>query len=259
MSPVDKSYTTVVMIAALSLVGVLPTPGTRASGLSADQAARSVPSTQVRLAEMRHHFAQVMLIHEAVIRGDLPSVREPAATLASMEIPVGLPAAAAPYVVAVREAGQRAVEAKTLTAAAAATVAMVVECANCHRAVGVFPAVPSGTTRDVGGLVGHMQEHQRAVDELLIGLMVPSLSQWTAGAERLRGANLRPGELPKDPQLTKWVREGDVRVHQLADQAVAAETPAQRAAAYAGLITTCAQCHGIHSKVWGPGRGGLRP
>jgi len=247
------------MIAALSLAGVVAATGTRASGPSRDQTARSVPSTQVRLAEMRHHFAQVMLVHEAVIRGDLPSVREPAARLASMEIPAGLPAAAAPYVVAVRETAQRVVDAKTLIAAAKATAALVTECANCHRAVGVFPAVPSGTTRDVRGVVGHMLEHQRAVDELLIGLMVPSPSQWIQGAERLRVADLRPGELPKDPQLTKWGREADARVHQLADQAVVAETPAQRAAAYAALMTTCAQCHSIHSKVWGPGRGGLRP
>ena len=253
MSRLDWPYTT---IAILSLAGVVAAAGMRPSP---GQRAQSVPSTPVRLAEMRHHFAQVMLVHEAVIRGDLPSVREPAVSLASVGIPAGLPAAAGPYVVAVREASQRAVEAKTLTAAAEATVAMVTECANCHRAIGVFPAVSRGTTRDVGGVVGHMLEHQRAVDELLIGLMVPSPSQWIQGAERLRVADLRPGELPKDPQLTKWVREADVRVHQLADQAVVAETPAQRAAAYAGLMTTCAQCHGLHSKVWGPGRGGLRP
>ena len=198
-----------------------------------------------------------MLVHEAVIRGDLPSVREPAATLAAVEIPAGLPAAAAPYVVAVREASQRAVDAKTLTAAAESTVAMVTECANCHRAIGVFPAVPRNTTRDVGGVVGHMQEHQRAVDELLIGLMIPSQSQWMAGAERLRGANRsrRTAEGPSADEVGARPTCGSI------SSPTRRSWPRRRldAAAYAGLMTTCAQCHGLHSKVWGPGRGGLRP
>jgi mono/diheme cytochrome c family protein len=92
---------------------------------------------------------------------------------------------------------------------------------------------------------------------MLLGLMVPSPSQFRDGAERLRIATLRPSDLPKDPQFTKWVREADVRVHQVADRAVEADTQGQRAAAYSELMTTCAQCHGLHSKVWGPGRGAL--
>jgi cytochrome c553 len=204
---------------------------------------------------MQHHFADVMLIHEAVIRGDLPSVRQPALRLTTASMPPGVPEAAAPFVANIRKAGQRAADATALAAAAQATVAMVTECANCHRAVGVSPA-PSLTVRhDVGGVVGHMEEHQRAADDMLVGLMIPSTSQWLGGAERLRVATLLPSTFPKDPKLTKEIRQLDIRVHEMADRAIDAETATERAHAYTDLLTTCAQCHRLHSSVWGPGRG----
>lgn len=246
------AFTTIV---ALSLAGFVAAVGVRASG-PAPQRAQSVPSTSARLTEMRHHFGQVVLIHEAVIRGDLPAVKAPAIEVAAVVMPAGMPATATPFVLAIRRAGQRAADATTLAAAAEATVAMVTECANCHRAVGVFPAPSRPATHDVGAIVGHMLEHQRAADDMLVGLMIPSPSQWRTGAERLRAAPLRPAELPRDSKLTDYVREADVEVHRIADQASAAETPDQRAAAYLELLTSCAKCHSLHSKVWGPGRGG---
>ncbi len=101
-----------------------------------------------------------------------------------------------------------------------------------------------------------MLEHQRAADEMLIGLMVPSTADWRQGADRLRAAVLLPRQLPKDPKLTKDIRKLDLRVHELADQAIEAETPDERASAYTALLGSCTQCHSLHSKIWGPGRGG---
>jgi len=132
---------------------------------------------------------------------------------------------------------------------------MLRQCAECHRAVGVMPS-PSAIVRpDVGGLVGHMLEHQRAIDDLLQGLLIPSAPQWSRGAERLRVAPLRQGDLPRDPLLTGSVKRADARVHQIAEQAVLASSPLSRAAAYGDLLATCAECHGLHRKIWGPGRG----
>jgi hypothetical protein len=246
------------MIGTLSLTAILA-GGARQAGSSTAQKEQSTPSTPARLAEMRHHFAQVLLVHEAVIRGDLPAVRVPATEIATLVMPAALPAKAGPFVIALRQAGQDAVEAKTLFAAATATVAMVVQCANCHVAVDVFPAPSRRPTHDVGATVGHMMEHQLAVDDMLAGLLVPSSSQWLDGAGRLRVAALRAGELPKDPEFTKWVREADVEVHRLAEEAILADTTEQRASVYVGLIVSCARCHGLHSKIWGPGRGGRQP
>ena len=241
-------------IAALTVVVFGTALAARASAPALPQEDPSKPSTPGRLAEMRHHFAQVMLVHEAVIRGDLPAVREPALKVAALAIPSGMPATVVPYVAAIRSAGQRAAEAKTLDAAATAIVAMVTECANCHQAVGVFPAPPRSETHDIGGIVGQMLEHGRAVDDMLLGLMIPSSSQWRQGAARLQVAVLDPAKLPPDGGQTEAARQARVRVHRLADQAVAAGTPEQRADVYREVLGSCAQCHGLHSKVWGPRR-----
>jgi mono/diheme cytochrome c family protein len=203
------------------------------------QAVQSVPSSPARLVQMQHHFLQVTLIHEAIIRGDLPSVREPALTLAHLPIPPDTPARTAPFAAAIGQA---------------ATTVMLRQCGECHRAAGVLPA-PSRTLRpDVGGIVGHMLEHQRAVDELLQGLVIPSATEWRQGAERLRAAPLRPDQYPPDPRLTSELKRTDARVHQIADRAVKAADAPARAAVYSDLLTTCAQCHGLHRQIWGPDR-----
>jgi mono/diheme cytochrome c family protein len=208
-----------------------------------------------RLAEMRHHFLQVTLIHEAIIRGDRPAIPGPAWELARMPPPLETPPATAPFVARLGSAAARAAGAPDLVSAARATTEMLQQCGACHRAAGVLPA-PSLTKRpDVGGLVGHMLEHQRAADELLQGLLIPSPTQWSRGAERLKAAALRPGELPVDRALRGQLQEADSRVHQLADRAARATDAQARADVYADLLVTCAQCHGLHRGIWGPGRG----
>ena len=42
------------------------------------QVSRSRASSNPRLEEMRHHFADVLLVHLVVIPGDLPALRQPA-------------------------------------------------------------------------------------------------------------------------------------------------------------------------------------
>jgi cytochrome c553 len=202
---------------------------------------------------MRHHFADVLLVHEAVVRGDLPAVRPPALKVAAVAMPAGMPETAAPFVAEIRKAGQRAADARTLASAARATVAMATGCAKCHRSVGVFPAPASRPGPDIGGFLGHMLEHQRAADDLLIGLMVPSTADWRQGADRLRAAPLLPRQFPDDPKLTREIRKLDRRVHEMADQAIEAETLDDRANAYTALLGTCAPCHSLHIRIWGGG------
>jgi mono/diheme cytochrome c family protein len=186
-------------------------------------------------------------------------VRAPARKLATVAAPAGLPDAAAPFVEEIRRAGQRAADAATLSTAARATVSMVTACAGCHRAVGVFPVPSRSPGHDLGGLVGHMLEHQRAADAMLVALMIPSAAEWREGADRLRVAPLLPSKFPKDAKATKEIRALDLSVHQIADLAMDAETADERARVYTELLTTCAQCHRLHSRVWGPGRGGRGP
>jgi cytochrome c553 len=154
----------------------------------------------------------------------------------------------------IRDAGRRLTAAASLDAAAPHVSSMLALCGDCHRALAVRPTPSSPTRPDVGGLVGHMLEHQRAMDELVQGLVVPSTSQWTAGAERLRTAPLRPAELLPDRGLTDEIRKAETRVHDLAGRAAQASTLEDRAAVYASLLANCSQCHGLHGAVWGPRR-----
>ena len=214
-------------------------------------ARQQVRSTPERLAQMQHHFVQVGLVHEALIRGDLPAVRESAKLIANAEAPRGVAASTSQYVAAMRLGAQRAASAPDLAAGAAATVSMLLSCGECHRTAGTMPAPLTPKRPPVGGLVGHMLEHQRAADEMLEGLVIPSLSQWFSGAKRLAAAPLRPENLPPDKKLTPEIRQAEARLHQLAERATQAGSPKDRGDIYAQMLTTCADCHSLHG-VWGP-------
>jgi cytochrome c553 len=217
-----------------------------------DQRQSSIPSSRARLVVMQHHFTEVGRIHEAVIRGDLAAVRAPADTLARITTPPEVPPESRNFVAAIRARARLAATATTLAGVATETVAMLRECAACHEALNVRPAPASREMPDVGGVVGHMLEHQRASDELLEGLVIPSPAHWSMGAERLRAAPLHRGELPMEGRLAQRLIAFDETVHELADQAAAADTWPRRTDAYARLLTTCAACHSLHREIWGP-------
>jgi len=209
-----------------------------------------------QLAQMQHHFDQIVLVRDAVIRGDLPSAQMSALPLTRLSTPSTMPAAAGPFMDALREEARKVATAASLDVAARATASMLTQCGECHNASSVYVNPATARKPDVGGIVGHMLEHQRGADQLLLGLIVPSPSIWREGAERLSGDTLDPSMLPKDPKLVNEVRKADVRLHELARDAQRAVEPDARTTSYAQLLTTCAACHGAHSRIWGPGRGG---
>jgi hypothetical protein len=219
------------------------------------QVERSAPSLPDRASAMRYHFLDVSAIHEAVIRGDLTGAREAAQTLTIMPVPRDTLADGVPFVMAITTMAARVREARDLTEAAGATALMLRQCAECHQALRVRPTPAVVQRPDLGGIVGHMLEHQRAVDALLRGLIIPSAAEWREGAERLKGAPLHPSYLLPDPNWTRFRRQADERVHQIAERAQRASNPILRGAVYADLLTTCADCHSLHNKLWGPGRG----
>jgi mono/diheme cytochrome c family protein len=98
-----------------------------------------------------------------------------------------------------------------------------------------------------------MLQHQHALEQLADGLIIPSPALWSKGAESLKEAPLRSGQLPRDQKLTREIAAAEDRVHVLADQASGAAEEQTRINTYAQIITTCAQCHGLHGRVWGPG------
>jgi cytochrome c553 len=200
---------------------------------------------------MRHHLVDVTRLHEAVIRGDLAAAKAAATTMADMELPAGFATTGARYIGSIRVAAQRAAAAPDLAVAASATAEMLAQCGACHLTA-VRPPIASPSVRDLGGIVGHMQDHQLAMDELLQGLVIPSARLWSQGASRLRSEPLSTDRLPPDPALTPRVAQAETRVHQLADRAVQADDTPARTTAYAQLLTTCAECHSLHGRIWGP-------
>jgi mono/diheme cytochrome c family protein len=215
---------------------------------------RSIESDPTRAALMRKHFDQALAIEDGVIRGDLAAVSIAANALANYQAPAGLPTAGAPFVAAMKQAAQRAASAKNLATAAHESATMLATCGNCHQTVGIRPAFPSPPTPAPGGVVGHMLEHQRAVDLMLQGLVVPSTTLWEEGAQGLKGARLHERQLPRDSRLTPEIITAEDRVHRLASTAVDIHDPSVRATTYAQLLATCAECHGLHQKLWGPSR-----
>lgn len=227
--------------------------GAAALTASASAARQTKPSHSQTAGHMREHFTKVREVEAAVIRGDLEAVHEPAQWLASHESSLELDKASASQVSTMRQAAKRAAEARDIPSAAAATAAMLAACGDCHRAAGVVPKPELPSPPAVGGTVGHMLEHQRAIDQMADGLIVPSAASWKRGAEALKAAPLRSSQFPRDPKLTREIVAAEDRVHVLAEQAAAAAEEPTRVNAYAQIISACAQCHGLHGRIWGPG------
>jgi cytochrome c553 len=97
-----------------------------------------------------------------------------------------------------------------------------------------------------------MLDHQRAADLMFQGLVVPSSTLWREGADTLNVARLRDRELPRDSRWTPEIVRAEERLHRFAGDAARMHDYATRAASYAQIIATCAECHGLHQKVWGP-------
>jgi hypothetical protein len=215
-------------------------------------AAQAVKPDAVRIAQMHEQYRQVMVVQSAVTRGDLEAVRAPARLLAAATTPRGLPDAMSRHAVAMTAAASQAATAPNLTGAAHATATMLSECGTCHLDAGTRPAISDTSTTAVGGIVGHMIDHQRAIDQLQRGLMIPSSSDWIQGARGLRAAPLHRADLPPDPKLTGELRRVEEAVHRLAEDAVSAELTATRVRVFSTLLSRCADCHSLHKRIWGP-------
>ena len=80
---------------------------------------------------MEHHFTQVSLIHEAVIRGALAALREPARLLTEIEAPRDVSDSTAPRMFP-RAAAKRAADARDVPSAAFATASLLLSCGDGH-------------------------------------------------------------------------------------------------------------------------------
>lgn len=221
-----------------------------AAGALSAQAAKTDPA---RVAVMHERFDLVLSIQAEIVRGDLAAARATARALTEKPLQADAPDLFTRHASAIADDAREASTAPDVLAAAVATARMLSTCGMCHRAAGVMPAPTARQWPSVGGTVGHMLDHQRAMDQLLRGMTVPSQSEWLAGARTLRAAPLHVRDLPRDPKLSPELLRVEEAVHRLAEDAVAAETPNSRVRVYSTLLAGCADCHSLHRRIWGPG------
>lgn len=229
-------------VVASSLAGTLVVSQTRLA----------VPTSSARALHLTNHATEADLVRKAVIRGDLIAVREPARRLADQiatpDMAPGNPAATD----ALRQAALSGAEAPDLPHAAFASARIAAACGSCHQASNVHTALRTQGPSTVGGVVGHMIEHQQAADELLAGLVEPSDRLWQEGAAHLERAPLKRDKLPRDSRLTDDVLAEEQRIHQLAARAREVPPGPERTELYAQVLSSCAECHALHQRVWGP-------
>ena len=210
------------------------------------------PQDPARTAVMRGHYREAMIVHEAVIRGDLPAATSAARALAEYEPPPGTLPKAEPFVRAIRESSAQIEHAGSIADAASATANMLIACGDCHRALGTQPSAPLAGPPKVGGVVGHMLAHQRAADQMLQGLVSPSESSWRDGARAFAAAPLVQRDLPARDSEAHDLILRERSVHQIAAGAAEARDARNRAGFYGLILGGCADCHKQHAKVWGP-------
>lgn len=195
---------------------------------------------------MGEHFSQVKKAQEAVIRGDLEGLKEPAGWLAEHEAAEGLDEN---HLAGMKELAQAAAAAADLEAAALAVGRMARSCGACHEAQSVQAsfAAASPPPEDTG-TVPHMVGHMWAADRMYEGLVNPSNAAWLNGAEVLVAAPLHSENLSEDAEKAEAVQAMAERVHEVAGRASQAADWDDAALIYGEFLATCAQCHQTLSK-----------
>jgi mono/diheme cytochrome c family protein len=211
----------------------------------------SLPAADRIALHMSGYVGAAAEIRQHVIRGDLENARAVARALVTQPTLAKL-AASDPWVAQVADAAEEVANAPDLVQAAGGTARMSAACGSCHQTLAVRSVMPQRATVATGGVVGHMLNHERAIDDLHAGLIKPSDALWLRGADGLKGNSLNRGSLPPGAELTNKILAAEARVHQLASRARTASATADRVHVYTLVLASCAECHRLHPRLWGP-------
>jgi cytochrome c553 len=245
----------ILILALLVLPALIATAcgGQQAPAEQPKPAEPAAPAVDVA-RHMHEHLARVTTMQEAVIRGDMEAAVEPARWIADHQETAGLPVGTESVVADMKRSAAVVAEAKDFKNAATATAMVISYCGTCHAASKASPAI-SETPKPVSEapLAVHMMEHQWATDMLYQGLVMPSEERWQKGLTAMQTTPLAEKDLPKDAKLTKEVAALEKKVHEMAGKAKTAADIGTKVAFYGEYIGSCAGCHELHGKVWGPG------
>ncbi len=187
--------------------------------------------------DMERHFEQAAAARDAVIRGD---IAEAAASLKALQARLPLPALPE-ELRSHEEALASVLDGAGAPAAgggaAGGAASGPATCGGCHRAAGVKHA-PSPPPPEGGG----MEAHQWAASAMWAGLVAGDDERVVAAFAALGDAAFAPEAAPDEA-----LRATSPSVEDLQTLAAEAAAPglntAQRAAAYADFLETCAACH----------------
>ncbi|MGE0403616.1 MAG: hypothetical protein AB7T06_43320 [Kofleriaceae bacterium] len=190
---------------------------------------------------MKSHFAAVVAVERAIVRGRLADAREGARALLAHDEPAI--EGGAPFVADMNDAAAALIAAPDLPTAGTFAAALGRTCSRCHeatRAVIAFAWEPQPDPAP--SLRVQMQRHQWAAARLWEGLVGPSDEMWRQGTEALAATELDA------LAAGRGVARGDVdalaaQVRELARSAATAGDGDARAALYGRLLSTCAGCH----------------
>ncbi len=246
MSRLPQSSAIVVLAMLLAAAGC---------GKPADQGAQQAQTPQAAPpnvpAHMADHFTRVREIEESIIRGDLEAAKAPARWLADHQETAGVPAGTDRPIKEMKAAAASVASSNDVGTAAIAAASLVGACGSCHSASRVTPKLPPVSEPTPGkDRKHHMMEHQLAIDHMYRGLISPTSEDWRKGAEALKAAPLG-GKAMAD--ISTEAAASEARVHELADRAIGAAEKSARVTIYGSIIGECANCHGLHGRVWGPG------
>ena len=151
----------------------------------ASTALRAEAQTTEMAGHMHEHLQSIDSIKQSVIDGNLAAVRQPATWLAEHAPPDGLPADWQPFVRQMKDHAQDVADATTLEAAAMGVSDMARTCGECHEHNKLNLELkenekPSETAEDIGS---HMQRHRWAVDNMWLGMILPSTTAWNRGTD----------------------------------------------------------------------------
>jgi cytochrome c553 len=200
------------------------------------------PSEAEMVNLMERHYEATILSHDALIQGDLETMRKQLARLARQKLPANAPQGWSPFHARLQEAARSGASNITTLQEAGSVMAEVAEaCGACHAAQKVeniyyWPAPPE----DEKSLKSTMHTHQWASERLWEGVTGPFAEAWPRGASALAEGRIFKGE-GDEVKASLRAREDELR--EMGRSAMAASGLHARALAYGRLLTRCAACH----------------
>lgn len=193
-----------------------------------------------RVALMESHYVSAIAAHDALIRGDLPTLRTKLGEIASRELPAAAPPSWRPLDARLREAARSAAGAATLETAGTAMGAVVEACGTCHSGLDAGPVYrrplpPEGATP----VQDAMLAHQWATERLWEGVTGPREEAWHRGAATLAAGRVFAGRTDVSPDLLAH----ETALQSRAQAAMAIAGLHERSVAYGQLLATCSACH----------------